>query len=215
MTFRKSLIFECQPGDRRYIGMGHTSSVGDFASVQRDKVHYRAPRDTYISLSINAVNVLWKKKGWMSEWITEQTIPEALCGAGHASEKNRSIGNSENHKNSKLHHQRELSVCILSWKYSPVSMSLTTYISGQPQQVKPKDQTQVSLRSDHLGKLALRWPPSPHIPACAILSHISPGLPLWPFVICRSDAISFCKIMKDCSFSLGLSSWFILGEAMS
>lgn len=42
------------------IGIKYTSLKEDFASVQRDKVHYRASH-TYISLSINAVNVLLKE----------------------------------------------------------------------------------------------------------------------------------------------------------
>ena len=42
------------------IGIMYTSLRKDFASVQRDKVPYRASH-TYISLSINAVSVLFKE----------------------------------------------------------------------------------------------------------------------------------------------------------
>lgn len=84
-------------------------------------------------------------------------------GLVSASEKNRSIRNSENHKNSKST-PSELSVHlvlkIFTSEHEPDYLHFRATSAGQTE-----DQTQVSLRSDHLGNQLLRWPPSPHIPA--------------------------------------------------
>lgn len=84
-------------------------------------------------------------------------------GLVSASEKNRSIRNSENHKNSKST-PSELSVHlvlkIFTSEHEPDYLHFRATSAGQTE-----NQTQVSLRSDHLGNQLLRWPPSPHIPA--------------------------------------------------